>query len=186
MNGNPVLQTVVAVGVVVQRSGLVDDPHERCVPGSGELKMANTPYGTIGAIICWDADFPDIVKQAGEKKIDLLFVPANDWLEIRDLHANMASFRAVENGVPIFRQTGGGVSSVTDAFGRTINRIDVFEEEQTGKLDGIQLVNVPIGSTDTLFPHLGNSFGLFMFISMIGLVGSIWLVRKPMQTPNLP
>jgi apolipoprotein N-acyltransferase len=133
---------------------------EGCVPGSGELQVANTPYGKNGAIICLDADFPDIVKQAGEKEIDLLFVPANDWVEIRDLHSNMASFRAVENGMPTFRQTGGGVSSVTDAFGRTINRIDVFNQAQSGKWAGVQLVNVPIGSTNTIFPQAGNKFGL--------------------------
>ena len=147
---------------------------EGSVTGSGEMQTVETPYGTISAIICWDADFPENIKQAGEKKVDLLFVPSNDWFEIRDIHPAMATFRSVENGVPIFRQTGNGTSVVTDAYGRTLNRIDMFEEEPA-EWGAEQIVTTQIGSVDTLYPAVGDKFGLAMFIAFLGLIVFAWL-----------
>jgi apolipoprotein N-acyltransferase len=90
---------------------------EGSLKGDGVLQTVDTPYGKLSAVICWDADFPTVIKQAGEQNVDLLFVPANDWREVKDIHAGMATFRAVENGMSIFRQTGEGVSVVVDAYG---------------------------------------------------------------------
>jgi apolipoprotein N-acyltransferase len=59
-------------------------------------------------------------------------VPSSDWLAVKDIHAGMVTFRAVENGMSIYRQTGSGVSSVIDAYGRTIHRADAFDEENHG------------------------------------------------------
>ncbi len=151
---------------------------EGSVTGSGELQTVDTPFGTLSAVICWDADFPATIKQAGEQNVDLLFVPSNDWLEIRDIHAGMATFRAVENGMPIYRQTGAGVSVVTDAYGRVINRVDTFEEERAGMWGSEQMVAVPIGSVDTFYPQLGDIFGLAMLVGLVGLLGFGWMKRK--------
>ncbi len=152
---------------------------EGSVTGSGELQTVETPYGTLSAVICWDADFPATIKQAGEQDVDLLFVLSNDWLELRDIHDGMASFRAVENGTAIFRQTGAGVSSVTDAYGRNINRVDIFEEENAGDWGGEQMVLTPIGSVDTLYSQVGDAVGQIMFIALIGLLIFAWMKRKP-------
>jgi len=143
---------------------------EGSVTGSGELQTVETPFGTLSAVICWDADFPATIKQAGEQEVDLLFIPANDWLEIRDIHAGMATFRAVENGVPIYRQTGTGVSVVTDAYGRVINRVDTFEEENAGLWSGEQMVLTPVGSIETLYPIIGDAFGTAMLVGLAGLL----------------
>ena len=150
---------------------------EGSVTGSGELQSVETPYGKLSAVICWDADFPETLKQAGEQDVDLLFVPSNDWRELRDIHAGMATVRAVENGLPIFRQTGAGVSMVTDAYGRIINRVDMFEEE-SGQWAGEQMVTVPVGSVNTLYPQIGDAFGLLMLIGFAGLLVFAWIRRK--------
>ena len=131
---------------------------EGSVTGSGELQTVATPYGTLSAVICWDADFPENMKQAGEQEVDLLFIPSNDWHEIRDLHAGMATFRAVENGVPIYRQTGAGVSVVTDAYGQVLNRIDIFEEENDEVWAAVQIVPTQVGSINTIYPKIGDAF----------------------------
>jgi len=151
---------------------------EGSVTGSGELQTVETPYGTLSAVVCWDADFPATLRQAGEQDVDLLFIPANDWLEIRDIHVGMAIFRAVENGLPIFRQTGAGISIVTDAYGRVVNRIDTFEEENAGTWGGEQMVMVPVGSTETLYPRIGDAFGMAMLVGMLGLVIVAWWKRE--------
>ena len=151
---------------------------EGSVTGSGELQTVETPYGTLSAVICWDADFPATIRQAGEQDVDLLFIPANDWLEIRDIHVGMAIFRAVENGLPIFRQTGAGISIVTDAYGRVVNRIDTFEEENAGAWGGEQMVMTPVGSIETLYPKIGDAFGMAMLVGMLGLVIMAWWKRE--------
>ncbi len=151
---------------------------EGSVAGSGELHTVETPYGRLSAVICWDADFPAVITQAGVQDVDLLFVPSNDWFEIRDIHTQMATFRSVENGMPIFRQTGAGVSTVTDAYGRVINRVDVFEEENAGAWSGEQMLAVPVGSIDTLYPQIGDLFGLAMLVGLVGLLGFALIRRK--------
>ena len=151
---------------------------EGSLTGSGELQTVDTPYGRLSAIICWDADFPNVVRQAGEQDVDLLFVPSNDWLAVKDIHAGMASFRAVENGMTIFRQTGSGISSVIDAYGRTLHSVDIFEEQGTGDFVAIQMVTVPTGSVNTLFPVTGDAVGNVMLVAFAGLILEWFLTRK--------
>jgi apolipoprotein N-acyltransferase len=152
---------------------------EGSLAGSGILQTVDTPYGKLSAVICWDADFPNPIKQAGEQNVDLLFIPSNDWNEVRDIHAGMAVFRAVENGMSIFRQTGQGVSVVTDAYGREYNHpVDVFEEETTGSFAAKQIVQTPIGSVNTIYPAVGDMIGNVMLIATLGLVVILWIKRK--------
>ncbi|HMB24911.1 MAG TPA: nitrilase-related carbon-nitrogen hydrolase, partial [Anaerolineales bacterium] len=151
---------------------------EGSLAGSGELQTVDTPYGRLSAIICWDADFPNVVRQAGEQDVDLLFVPSNDWLAVKDIHAGMAGFRAVENGMTIFRQTGSGVSNVIDAHGRTIQRVDIFEEKSTGSFAAVQSVTVPLGSVNTLYPAIGDAVGNVTLVAFGGLLIGLFLTRK--------
>ena len=150
---------------------------EGSLKGDGTLQTVDTPYGRLSAVICWDADFPNVIKQAGAQGVDLLFIPANDWLEVKDIHAGMAAFRAVENGLTIFRQTGEGVSLVADAYGREINRVDTFTETLSG-FTGIQKVQTPLGSVGTLYPSVGDALGNGMLVGLAGLLLGLWLTRK--------
>lgn len=145
---------------------------EGSLPGSRVLQSVDTPYGRMSAVICWDADFPDVMKQAGQQQVDLMFVPANDWRELKDIHAGMASFRAVENGMTIFRQAGQGVSSVFDAHGRELNHTDVFE----GGTE--QFTSVPVGSVKTLYPLIGDLFGTVMLLGLAALLIWLFVTRK--------
>lgn len=152
---------------------------EGTLKGDGILQTVDTPHGKISAVICWDADFPNVIKQAGEQGVDLLFIPSQDWPGVRDIHAGMAVFRAVENGMSIFRQTGQGVSIVTDSFGNQFNQVDSFEENTSDGFASIQIVSTPIGSTDTWYPSIGDAFGNVMLIGLVGLlIGLLPISRK--------
>lgn len=150
---------------------------EGTLKGDGVLQTVETPYGKLSAVICWDADFPNTIKQAGAQDVDLLFVPVNDWLEVKDIHQGMATFRAVENGMPIFRQSGQGVSSVIDAYGRELNRVDMFEENAAG-FTGLQLVETPSGSVNTWYPAVGDLAGIAALLGMAGLLIGMFITRK--------
>jgi apolipoprotein N-acyltransferase len=149
---------------------------EGSLKGDGVLQTVDTPYGRISAIICWDADFPNVIKQAGAQDVDLLFLPANDWLGVKDIHAGMATFRAVENGMSIYRQTGGRASD--RCHGRTLQRVDMFEEESAGNFAAVQMVTTPIDSVNTLYPVVGDVVGNMMLVLFSGLILGLWLSRK--------
>ena len=119
-----------------------------------------------------------MIKQTGAQNVGLLFVPANDWLGVKDIHAGMAAFRAVENGMSVFRQTGSGVSSVIDAYGRTIHRLDAFEEDSTGNFASIQMVTTPVGSVNTIYLGIGDAVANIMLVLFVGLIAGLWLSRK--------
>lgn len=150
---------------------------EGSLPGDRILQTVDTPYGKLSAVICWDADFPDVMRQAGQLGVDLMFVPSNDWFEVKDIHAGMASFRAVENGMAIFRQTGQGVSSVFDVYGHEVNRVDAFEKDTDG-FTGLQSVSVPLGSAVTLYPVIGDLFGDLMLLGLVVILAGLFITRK--------
>lgn len=77
----------------------------------------------------------------------------------------------------IFRQTGEGVSMVTNAYGKTINRVDMFEENANG-FTGIQNVLTPIGSVNTLYPSVGDGVGNVMLLGLVILLIGLWVTRK--------
>jgi apolipoprotein N-acyltransferase len=146
--------------------------------GDGVLQTVDTPYGRLSAVICWDADFPSVMKQAGEQDVDLMFVPSNDWLGVKDIHNGMASFRSVENGMSIFRQTGSGVSSVIDPYGRTLQRVDLFEKGSIGTFGAIQMTSTPAASVNTLYPLIGDLVGNMMLATFAGSCIGLLLTRK--------
>jgi apolipoprotein N-acyltransferase len=140
-------------------------------PGPQEIQTVETPYGTLSGVICWDADFPKVVAQAGQQGVDLLLIPSHDWFELRDIHAEMAVFRAVENATAVFRQTAHGVSLTSDALGRVVNRQDTFEGRHA------QLVEVPLHRTQSLYPRLGDWSGTASPLGLI-IVGLASYVQK--------
>ena len=80
----------------------------------------------MATAICFDADFPEFIRQAGQGAADLLIVPANEWKAIKSLHAQMAAFRAIENGVSLMRPAASGISSAVDPWGRVLGVADYF------------------------------------------------------------
>lgn len=145
---------------------------EGSVRGDGRLQVVETPFGRLSVVICWDADFPDVIRQAGELGVDLMVIPANDWFEVRRIHSEMSVVRAIENGMAVFRQTGSGVSLAADAFGRQLSRVDSFVASD--RAPGEQRVALPVGAVSTLYPTIGGAFGLVAGAATVLLL--LWLL----------
>lgn len=161
-------------------------PGEPVVAGDGIVPVLDTPFGRIAAVICFDADFPKLVVQAGRNGADLLLVAANDWEEVADAHARMAVFRAVENGVSLIRSTSNGWSVAADAYGRILARSDHAAEE----LDFL-LATVPVRGEPTPYVRTGDLAGWFStgFLILAGLMVSFrsWRGRRfPQSEPQPP
>src|SRR5262249_42459904 len=123
----------------------------------------------MGTAICFDADFPQFMRQAGQGDADLLIVPANDGKSFRTLHAQMAVFRAIENGVSIVRPAASGVSSAIDPWGRGLAVADYFAPG-----DRTLTAQVAVAGIRTLYARIGD---LFAWFCVAGLAVSLVLAR---------
>jgi apolipoprotein N-acyltransferase len=105
-------------------------PGENMMIAAGPLTVpvVTTPYGRLATLICYDADFSELVRQAGQAGADILLVPSKDWQSVSAQHARMAAFRAVENGLWLVRPTLSGISGVIDPYGRVLAQADSFSD----------------------------------------------------------
>jgi len=126
---------------------------KHAVRGAGRLPVVETPHGRLTTAICYDLDFPWLIRQAGQGQADLLLVPASDWREIGELHHVSAVFRAVENGVTLVRATRWGWSAVADASGRELARLDHFTVSE-----GLLIIDVPVAGRRTLYARIGDGW----------------------------
>jgi apolipoprotein N-acyltransferase len=96
---------------------------------AGPLPRPITPEGLppVQPLICYEALFPGMTRQAaqraGRRPAWIVNVSNDAWFGVTSgppQHLNLASYRAIEEGLPIVRATPTGVSAVIDAFGRTL------------------------------------------------------------------
>lgn len=134
------------------------------VRGDGRLPLVETPHGRVTTAICYDLDFPWLIRQAGQGRADLLLAPASDWREIGELHHVSAVFRAVENGVTLVRATRWGWSSAVDACGRELARLDHFAASER-----ILIAEVPVAGRRTLYARIGDAWAWLCVAGFVGI-----------------
>jgi predicted amidohydrolase len=66
------------------------------VAGPRVVPVVTTPYGRLATVICYDADFPGLVRQAARPAPICSCRPS---CELQRQHARMATFRAIEAGL---------------------------------------------------------------------------------------
>jgi len=176
--------------VLVEPSGEIAWEYlkSRPVPGSssmrgvGEILTLDTRYGRIAAAICFDMDFPNLIRQAGAAGADVMFNPSNDWEEVAPLRMQMATFRAIENGFSLVRPTSHGFSVATDYRGRMLAMADYFRSE-----DPVMIAYVPTKGVTTVYSQIGDVFAWLCVAGFIAILGwvLIWRKRaKPFRTPT--
>jgi apolipoprotein N-acyltransferase len=73
-------------------------------------------------LICYESLFPGFTGAVGERPAWIVNVSNDAWFGQTSgpwQHLNLASYRAIEAGLPLVRATPTGVSAVVDAYGRT-------------------------------------------------------------------
>jgi apolipoprotein N-acyltransferase len=138
-------------------------------PGTGVIPVIESPYGRLATVICFDADFPALIRQASQAGADILLVPANDWKPVHTVHARAATFRAVENGFSLVRATGNGLSIAVDDIGRVLAQGEDFVT------DPLTLVaEVPVKGRTTIYRSIGDGLA---YLSIFGLAALFVLAR---------
>jgi apolipoprotein N-acyltransferase len=135
------------------------------IKGDGRMRAIDTQHGRLSAAICFDADFPRLLAQAGRLRADIVLDPSNDWKEIDPWHTWMASFRAIEQGFNIVRHTSHGLSAAFDYQGRKLASMDHFAAE-----DHALVAQVPVRGVQTLYSICGDWFGWMTCLGSLGIV----------------
>jgi apolipoprotein N-acyltransferase len=138
----------------------VPAPGEGSRPGDGQVAWMDTRWGRIGVAICFDYDFPALIRQAGRAGVDIMINLADDTPAIDPLHPNMAIPRAIENGFTMIRPAQGARSIAVDGYGRTLA---VQEATHPARHFAVDL---PTTKIPTLYPHIGD---LLAYLAMAGL-----------------
>jgi apolipoprotein N-acyltransferase len=151
----------------------------REIPGVDRVPIVRTPYGRLSNVVCFDADFPATIRQAGQAGADMLLVPSNDWSAIDPVHTQIITFRAIENGFSLVRPTSNGLSMTVDDEGRVLSAVDYFTTDAQ-----VMVASVPMHGVHTLYAVIGD---LFAWLSMAGLVGLIgWVIARQRQAGGRP
>lgn len=150
---------------------------EGTLKGSGEIQVVETAYGNLAGIICWDTNYPNIVRQVGQQQADLLLSPSKEWDGINPMHAEMAVFRAIENGVAVIRQTDEGLSIVVDGYGRTLATGEGLADSGNDLL-----VEVPTSGPATLYPSVGNLVGILATAGFVVMAVYAWFMGRRNQS----
>ncbi|MEV5876375.1 nitrilase-related carbon-nitrogen hydrolase [Streptomyces sp. NPDC052101] len=122
---------------------------ERYKPGDGHVPVVRTPYGRLADVICYDADFPALMRT----RADIMFVPAHDWKEYGAAHTDKAALAAVEGGYSLIRQDAEGVSAAYDDQGHVLATADYFTTARQ-----TMVAYVPVRGGTTIYDRIGDTF----------------------------
>ena len=135
--------------------------------GDGRVPLVESPYGRLANVICFDADYPGMVRQAGRARADLLLVPSDDWQALDPSHTQAATFRAIENGFSEVREASKGLSIAVDYEGHVLAASDYFAtDEQT------MVSFVPAHGVRTIYAAIGDLFAWLCIICLAGITGA--------------
>jgi apolipoprotein N-acyltransferase len=136
------------------------------VPG-----LFEAPGARWGVAICKDMDFPSWSRAYGRAGVQILAVPAWDFVVDGRLHSRMAVVRAVENGFALVRSAMEGSLLVTDAYGRVL-----AEDRTDGKPEALLVASVPPGPGATFYARTGDWFG-WLSVAALGAIVAASAVR---------
>lgn len=143
------------------------------VRGDGKLRELNTPYGRLSSIICFDGDFPQLSAQAGALGADVVLDPSNDWRAIDPWHTQMVSFRAIEQGFSLIRQTRRGLSAAFDYQGRRLAAMDDYQA-----VDHAMVSQVPSRGVRTVYSRLGDWFAWVCLMILVLLTVQMFRQKR--------
>lgn len=111
---------------------------EKLVEGAGDFVPGETATvfdlgeSRVGAVICFEVIFPEVVRQFVQKGAVVMTTLTNDaWFGTSAApfqHFSMVQFRAIENRVPFARAANTGISGFIDAQGRVLQTSPLFVE----------------------------------------------------------
>jgi apolipoprotein N-acyltransferase len=153
-------------------------------PGPVPFELAD-PKCRLAVLICFEDVFPDLARRAAGADIDFLLNLTNDgWFgesAAQWQQAANASFRAIENGLPVVRSTNNGLTCWVDPAGRVRQILG----EPTGDVysAGFLTARIPLLPTGqrrepTFYTRHGDAFGWGCVVAAVLAAGGGFLGRR--------
>jgi apolipoprotein N-acyltransferase len=119
----------------------------------------------VQPLICYESLYPGFTPGGGARPAWIVNVSNDAWFGRSSgplQHLNLASFRAIETGLPIVRSTPTGVSAVIDPWGRVVPgaRLDSGE---SGVIDA----RLPLPAAATPFSRFGDWLWLPLLLAAL-------------------
>jgi apolipoprotein N-acyltransferase len=148
-----------------------------------DLKADTTFFA---APICYESVFPELIRKFVARGAEFLVIITNDaWFGRAHLpeifsgglfqHAQIATFRAIENRIEIARCANTGVTTFIDSFGRMRKSTQIFEE-------AVIVDNVALRSKTTFYTRYGNVFSYM--VSSIAVLTIIYALFSRVSARN--
>jgi apolipoprotein N-acyltransferase len=125
----------------------------------------------IQPLICYESLFPGFTRRGAARsgvRPGLIVNVSNDaWFGRTSgplQHLSLASYRAIEEGLPLLRATPTGVSAVVDAYGRTVSLQTLGLGEQ-----GVIDARLPQALTSTLYTEWGDAVLIAFLLLSVGV-----------------
>jgi apolipoprotein N-acyltransferase len=152
---------------------------------AGPRSQPIAPWGVppVQVLICYEALFPGVTRGgaalSGLRPAWILNISNDAWFGQGSgplQHLNIASYRAIEEGLPIVRATPTGVSALIDAYGRVAPGARLA-------LGGLGVIDAPL--PPALKPTAFDAFGDAGFAALLLLSGLSTLAYR-VQRPKTP
>ena len=113
-------------------------------------------------MICYESLFPGAISDEGRRAAWIVNVSNDAWFGRTSgpiQHLNLASYRAIETGLPMARSTPTGVSAMIDAYGRSLRQLG---QGQEGFID----LPLPAAAPETPYHRFGDLIFWVVIIAM--------------------
>jgi apolipoprotein N-acyltransferase len=159
---------------------------DKLVAGIGDFRSGEAytvmavPQGRFAVLICFEAIFPDLVRQFVRHGAQFLVNITNDaWFGYSPAsyqHLSMVVLRAVENRLPVVRAANTGISAVIDATGRLSQQTDLFVQTWVKAR-----ITPAGGGAATFYTRWGDLFAYGCMLVTAVSLGWGMLGRRPMS-----
>ncbi len=132
-------------------------------PKPAPMRLSGFP--TAQPLICYEGLFPELAGNGATRPAWIVNVSNDAWFGPTSgplQHLNLASYRAIEQGLPIIRATPTGVSAVVDPWGRV-----VYGERLNPHESGVIDAYLPAPTAQPLYSLVGDL--LFWVMIVLGL-----------------
>ena len=131
------------------------------IPGkeNATFKLNNV---SSGVAICKDMDYQNFMRSYADKNVQIVYVPAWDFIKDGWLHSRMAILRGVENGFAVVRAARQGELTISDYHGKVL-----YETTTTNNKAASLIANVPLHATKTVYSEFGDWFGYLIVLASI-------------------
>ena len=148
---------------------------------AGPPSQPIAPWGVpaVQVLICYEALFPGVTRagarRAGLRPAWILNISNDAWFGQGSgplQHLNIASYRAIEEGLPIVRATPTGVSAVIDAYGRIAPGARLA-------LGGLGVIDAPLPPALAATPfYYGGDLAFAAMLLLSGLAAAAYRIGR--------